>query len=282
MRSIYKTPDELKMMLPAGVLTAQALDALEAAIRPGISTLELDAIAERVIREAGGVPNFQLVDGYHHTVCASVNDVVVHGIPNDTPLVAGDIVSIDCGALLGGWNGDCARTIIVPEADGQDASGHPRGDDWVREAHRVSNATREVMWHGIAAVATARHMNDIGGAIEDAIAEQPGPLGNLENYTGHGIGRNMHEEPTVFNYRVRRRGPVVRAGLAICIEPMLTAGKPDVLVDDDEWSVRAADGTPSAHWEHTVIRHANGIWVTTAHDGGAAGLAPFGITPIAP
>lgn len=282
MRSIYKTPDELKMMLPAGVLTAQALDAVEAAIRPGISTLELDAIAERVIREAGGVPNFQLVDGYHHTVCASVNDVVVHGIPNDTPLVAGDIVSIDCGALLGGWNGDSARTIIVPEADGQDASGHPRGDDWVREAHRVSIATREVMWHGIAAVATARHMNDIGGAIEDAIAEQPGPLGNLENYTGHGIGRNMHEEPTVFNYRVRRRGPVVRAGLAICIEPMLTAGKPDVVVDDDEWSVRAADGTPSAHWEHTVIRHANGIWVTSAHDGGAAGLAPFDITPIAP
>lgn len=282
MRSIYKTPEELKMMLPAGVLTAHALDAVEAAIRPGISTLELDAIAERVIREAGGVPNFQLVDGYHHTVCASVNDVVVHGIPNDTPLVAGDIVSIDCGALLGGWNGDSARTIIVPEADGQDASGHPRGDDWVREAHRVSNATHEVMWHGIAAVATARHMNDIGGAIEDAIAEQPGPLGNLENYTGHGIGRNMHEEPTVFNYRVRRRGPVVRAGLAICIEPMLTAGKPDVLVDDDEWSVRAADGIPSAHWEHTVVRHANGIWVTTAHDGGAAGLEPFGITPIAP
>ncbi|WP_201615184.1 type I methionyl aminopeptidase [Gulosibacter hominis] len=273
--SLYKSHDELKMMVPAGLLTAAALDAVEAAIRPGISTLELDAIAEKTIRDGGGVPNFQLVPGYSHTVCASVNDAVVHGIPNSTPLEPGDVVSIDCGAKLNGWNGDSARTFIVPGEITR-----PNASEWLAEANRVSDATRAAMWAGIAAFASARHLNDVGTAIEVAIDEQPGPLGNLENYTGHGIGRDMHEEPTVFNYRVRRRGPVVRAGLAICIEPMLTGGSPDVTVDDDGWTVRSADGTVAAHWEHTVIRHADGMWVTTAEDGGAAGLASYGVVPV--
>lgn len=264
------------MMVPAGVLTSRALDAVEQAIRPGISTLELDAIAEGVIREAGGVPNFQLVEGYSHTVCASVNDAIVHGIPKDTPLVAGDVVSIDCGAKLNGWNGDSARTFIVPgDIDREDAAG------WLAEANRVSDATRAAMWAGVAAVASARHLNDIGTAIEKATLEQPGPLGILENYTGHGIGRDMHEEPTVFNYRVRRRGPVVKPGLAICIEPMLTAGGPEAVTDADDWTVRSADGTLAAHWEHTVVRHKDGIWVTTAEDGGAEGLAALGVVPVA-
>lgn len=262
-------------MVPAGELTARALDAVGEAIRPGISTLELDAIAESVIREAGGVPNFQLVDGYFHAVCASVNDAVVHGVPNDTPLAAGDLVSIDCGAMLNGWNGDSARTWIVPgDVEREDADG------WLAEANRVSDATQAAMWAGIASVASARHLNDVGTAIENATHEQEGPLGILENYTGHGIGRNMHEEPTVFNYRVRRRGPVVKPGLAICIEPMLTGGSGDTLIDDDDWTVRSADGSVAAHWEHTVIRHKGGIWVTTAHDGGASGLAAHGVVPM--
>lgn len=264
-------------MVPAGVLTARALDAVEAAVRPGVSTLDLDAIAEQTIRAAGGVPNFQLVEGYSHTVCASVNDAVVHGIPDDRPLEAGDVVSIDCGALLDGWNGDSARTFIVPGEVSK-----PDAQAWLAEANRVSDATRAAMWAGIASVAKARHLNDVGGAIEDAIEEQPGPLGNLEQYTGHGIGRDMHEEPTVFSYRVRRRGPVVKAGLAICIEPMLTGGSGDVVVDSDGWTVRSADGTVAAHWEHTVLRHAGGIWVSTAEDGGAAGLATFGVVPVRP
>ena len=275
--SIYKTADELRLMLPAGLLTERALDAVAEAVRPGATTLDLDAVAEQVIRDGGGVPNFQLVEGYSHTVCASVNDAVVHGIPDDRPLEAGDVVSIDCGALLDGWNGDSARTFIVPgDVDRPDA------EAWLAEANRVSDATRAAMWAGIAAVASARHLNDVGGAIEDAIDEQPGPLGNLEQYTGHGIGRDMHEEPTVFNYRVRRRGPAVKPGLAICIEPMLTAGSGEVVVDDDGWTVRSADGTVGAHWEHTVLRHRGGVWVSTAHDGGAVGLAPFGVVPVAP
>lgn len=272
--SLYKTADELRMMVPAGLLTAKALDAVAAAIQPGISTLELDAVAEKTIRDGGGVPNFQLVEGYSHAVCASVNDAVVHGIPNDTPLAAGDVVSIDCGAKLNGWNGDSARTFIVPGECEHDDAKH-----WLAEANRVSDATRAAMWAGIAAFAKARHLNDVGTEIEAEIARQPGPLGNLENYTGHGIGRDMHEDPTVFNYRVRRRGPVVRPGLAICIEPMLTGGSPDVVVDADDWTVRAADGSVAAHWEHTVLRHRDGIWVSTAADGGASGLAAYGITP---
>ena len=273
--SIYKSADELAAMVPAGLLTAAALDAVEAAVRPGISTLELDAIAEQTIRAGGGVPNFQLVEGYAHTVCASVNDAVVHGIPDDRPLEPGDLVSIDCGAKLNGWNGDSARTFLVPGTPNR-----PDAESWLAEARRVSDATRAVMWAGIASVASARHLNDVGTAIEDAIATHPGPLGNLEQYTGHGIGRDMHEEPTVYNYRVRRRGPVVKAGLAICIEPMLTGGSGDVTVDDDEWTVRSADATLAAHWEHTVLRHAGGIWVSTAADGGAAGLAPYGVVPV--
>lgn len=275
MASIYKSPEELRLMVPAGQLTARALDAVGEAIRPGVTTLELDAIAESVIREGGGVPNFQLVDGYSHTVCASVNDAVVHGIPNDAPLRAGDVVSIDCGALLNGWNGDSARTWIVPgDVEREDA------EAWLAEANRVSDATRASMWAGIAAVASARHLNDVGTAIENATNEQPGPLGILENYTGHGIGRDMHEEPTVFNYRVRRRGPVVKPGLAICIEPMLTGGSRDTVIDDDNWTVRSADGSVAAHWEHTVVRHESGIWVTTAVDGGMAGLAEHGVVPV--
>lgn len=277
MRSIYKRPGELAAMLPSCELTAAALDAVQAAIAPGVRPLELDAIAERVIREAGAVPNFQLVDGYHHTICASVNDVVVHGIPGDTPLAPGDIISVDCGAKLDGWNGDSARTFIVP---GDSA----HGEAWDKDARRVSAAAQAAMWAGIAAVATARHLADVSAAIADTVQAHRagGPLGNLEGYTGHGIGRDMHEDPPVYNTRMRRRGPVVRAGLAICIEPMLTAGSPDVHTDADGWSVRANDGTPSAHWEHTVLRHDGGIWVATAPDGGAAGLAAHGITPVRP
>lgn len=270
MRSIYKTLDELRMLVPAGVLTSQALDAVGAAIRPGVTTLELDRIAEETIRSGGGEPNFALVPGYSNTICASVNDAVVHGIPNDRALEPGDLVSIDCGAILHGWNGDSARTFLVP-------GGSP---ERVAEATRISDATRAAMWAGIAAVASARHLNDIGTAIEAEIDATPGTYGNLESYTGHGIGRDMHEEPTVFNYPVRRRGPAVKPGLAICIEPMLTGGSPDVTVDEDGWTVRSADGTLGAHWEHTVIRHQHGIWVTTAEDGGASGLIPLGVTPV--
>ncbi|KQP57698.1 type I methionyl aminopeptidase [Agreia sp. Leaf283] len=268
-KNIYKTPDELRLMVRPGALTAASLDAVRAAIRPGITTLELDAIAERVIVEGGGVSNFKLVPGYRHTICASVNDDVVHGIPGDRVLQPGDIVSIDNGAEVDGWNGDSAFTVVIPD------DSRPQ---LVAERKRLSDVTEGSLWAGIARLSTARHLNEVGEAIEEYIEAQ-GTFGIVTDYIGHGIGRSMHEAPPVFNYRVRAKGPDVRPGLVVAIEPMVTLGSIETFVREDDWTVATDDGSVAAHWEHSVAVHADGIWVTTAHDGGAAGLAPFGVTP---
>lgn len=271
-RGIYKTPDEVRRMVAPGLATAASLDAVRALIAPGVSTLELDAAADRAIRERGGKSNFQLVPGYRHTVCASVNDEVVHGIPGRRVLEPGDIVSIDSGAEIDGWNGDSAMTVVVPDAS---------RPELVAERQRLSDVTRHSLWHGIARLASARHLNEVGAAIEEYI-ESRGEFGILTDYVGHGIGRSMHEDPPVFNYRVRGRGPAVRAGLVVAIEPMVTAGSADALVRDDDWTVATVDGCMAAHWEHSVAVHDGGIWVLTAPDGGAEALAPLGVTPVAP
>jgi len=268
--NIYKTAAELKLMVEPGLITAAALDAVRAAIRPGITTLELDAIAEKVIRDAGAEPNFMLVPGYRHTICASVNEEVVHGIPGPRVLQPGDLVSIDCGAQLGAWNGDSAFSVVVPD---------PSRPELVAERQRLSDVTEQSLWHGVAALASVKRLNQVGAAIEQYI-ESEGDFGIIEDYTGHGIGRSMHEEPPVFNYRVREKGPEVRVGLAVAIEPMLTAGTIDTVTLADDWTVATVDGTMAAHWEHSVAVHAGGIWVLTAADGGAAKLAPLGVTPV--
>jgi methionyl aminopeptidase len=268
-KNIYKTPDELRLMVRPGVVTAASLDAVRAAIRPGITTLELDAIAERVIVEGGGVSNFKLVPGYRHTICASINDDVVHGIPGDRILQPGDIVSIDNGAEVEGWNGDSAFTVVIPD------DSRP---ELVAERQRLSDVTEGSLWAGIARLSTARHLNEVGEAIEEYIEAQ-GTFGIVTDYIGHGIGRSMHEAPPVFNYRVRAKGPDVKPGLVVAIEPMVTLGSIETFVREDDWTVATDDGSVAAHWEHSVAVHADGIWVTTAHDGGAAGLAPFGVTP---
>jgi len=267
---VYKTPDELRRLVRPGVLTAESLDAVSAGVRPGVTTLELDAIAESVIRDGGGEPNFMLVPGYRHTVCASVDDEVVHGIPGARVLAPGDLVSIDSGAQVDGWNGDSARTFVIDDPD---------RPELVAERRHLSDVTEQSLWHGIAALATASHLNEVGEAIEDYVDAQ-GAFGILEDYTGHGIGRSMHEDPPVFNYRVRGRGPAVKPGLVVAIEPMITAGGIDTVTKDDGWTVATRDGSMSAHWEHSVAVHAGGIWVLTAHDGGAAGLAPLGVRPV--
>lgn len=267
--SIYKTPDELRAMVRPGLLTHDALTAVRDAIRPGITTGELDAIAERVIRDGGGIPNFQLVPGYRHTLCVSVNDEIVHGIPGERVLQPADVVSVDAGAEVDGWNGDSAFTVVVPG-----------GDAGVSAARQtLSDTTERALWHGIAALAHAKHLHEVGAVIEDAI-DETGAWGIVEDYTGHGIGRSMHEDPPVFNYRVRGAGPAVKPGLVVAIEPMVTAGTIDSSTDDDDWTVRTLDGSDAAHWEHSIAVHADGIWVLTAADGGAAGLAPLGVTPV--
>ena len=267
---IYKTPTELRAMVAPGLLTAAALEAVSRGIRPGMTTLELDAIAERVIRDGGGEPNFMLEPGYRHTICASVNDAIVHGVPNDRPLEPGDLLSIDCGAIVEGWNGDSAFSVVVP--GGTDA-------ERVAVHQGISDATERSLWAGIAALAGAKYLNDIGADIEDAISAGNPSWGIVEDYVGHGIGRSMHEDPPVFNYRVRERGPKVKPGLVVAIEPMVTEGTIESHTLDDEWTVVTDDGGAAAHWEHSVAVHEGGIWVLTAADGGAAGLAPFGVTP---
>ncbi len=268
-KSIYKTPAQLRLMLEAGRLTEAALVAVRAAIRPGVTTLELDAIAERVIREGGGRPNFQLVPGYSHTICASVNADVVHGIPNDRPLEPGDIVSIDCGADVSGWNGDSAFTVVLED---------PTRADVVAERRTLSEVTEASLWAGIARLSRAKSLNEVGDAVQGSI-ERRGDYGILTDYIGHGIGRSMHEAPPVFNYRVAPKGPDVKPGLAVAIEPMVVAGSPETFVQDDDWTVTTVDGGMASHWEHSVAVHADGVWVLTAGDGGAAGLASFGVVP---
>lgn len=267
--SIYKTPDELRAMVRPGLLTAAALDAVRSAIRPGITTGELDAIAERTIRDGGGVPNFQLVPGYRHTLCVSVNDEIVHGIPGERVLQPGDLVSVDAGAEVDGWNGDSAFTTVVPGGDATTTTAR----------QQLSDVTERSLWHGIAALASAKHLHEVGDAVEDAV-DETGTWGIVEDFTGHGIGRSMHEDPPVFNHRVRGGGPAVRPGLVVAIEPMVTAGTIENTTDADDWTVRTQDGSDAAHWEHSVAVHADGVWVLTAADGGAAGLAPLGVTPV--
>ncbi|MWV57367.1 type I methionyl aminopeptidase [Rathayibacter sp. VKM Ac-2754] len=272
--SLYKTPDQLRSMLAPGLATAASLHAVRAVIRPGVTTLELDAVAEAAIVELGGHSNFKLVPGYRHTICASVDDEVVHGIPGARVLRPGDIVSIDSGAEIDGWNGDSAMTIVLPD---------PERSDEVAARTELSRVTEGALWRGIAALASARHLNEVGAAIEEYVedeAEKRGrAFGILTDYIGHGIGRSMHEAPPVFNYRVRQRGPEVKPGLVVAIEPMVTAGSAETLVHDDDWTVATVDGSMAAHWEHSVAVHRDGIWVTTLADGGAAGLAEYGITP---
>ena len=259
-------------MVEPGLITAAALDAVRALIAPGVTTAELDAAASAVITSRGAKSNFQMVRGYRHTICASVNEQVVHGIPGDRALEPGDILSIDAGAEFKGWNGDSAFSVVLPD---------PTRPDVVAERQRLSDVTEGSLWAGIAALATASHLGEIGAAVQDYIdANAPdGGYGILREYVGHGIGRKMHEAPSVFNYRVADPGPEVRPGLVLAIEPMVVIGDQTTFVEDDDWTVSTVDGTAGSHWEHSVAVHDGGIWVLTVPDGGAAGLAPFGVTP---
>lgn len=269
-KSIYKSPAQLRLMQAPGDAATAALAAMASAVRPGVTTLELDAIAEEAIRSVGGAPNFMLEPGYRHTICANVNEKVVHAIPDDRPLEPGDIVSLDVGAVIKGWHSDAAITVALPDASRPDRT---------ERIERLSYVTEQAMWRGIARLATALHLNEVGSAVADYVRAES-DYGILEDYIGHGIGRRMHEDPPVFNVPVSRRGPEVRPGLVVAIEPIISAGGIDTVVEGDDWTVTMADGSLSAQWEHSVAVHADGIWVLTAADGGAAGLAPLGVTPV--
>jgi methionyl aminopeptidase len=264
----YKTADQMRLMRRAGLLVADALDAVRAALKPGLTTKDLDLVAEDVIRSAGGVPSFVGYHGYPATLCISVNDEIVHGIPGGRVIEAGDLVSVDCGAIVNGWHGDSAFSTVVPSEGVPSGEGDPDAGSLL-----LSEVCEQSMWHGIAAIGDGRRLNDVGAAIEDFVA---GRYGLVEEYGGHGIGTEMHQEPHVLNYRTRDRGPKLRAGVCLAIEPMLTAGDARTRLMPDGWTVKTVDGARAAHWEHSVALHDGGLWVLTARDGGEAALTSLG------
>ncbi len=259
-----KTPAQIDLMREAGLLVGRTLELLRDACRPGVTTGELDALAEEHIRSHGGVPSFL---DYGHppfpaTICASVNEEVVHGIPGSRALVDGDVISIDCGAIVEGWHGDAAITVGIGDVP-----------DEVVELMRV---TEESLWAGIAAARLGGRVTDISHAVEASVRSH-GDYGILEDYVGHGIGTAMHMPPNVPNVGRPGRGPKLVPGLALAVEPMVTLGTKETDVLADDWTVVTADGSRSAHFEHTFTLTPNGAWVLTAIDGGEARLAALGV-----
>nr|WP_082499868.1 type I methionyl aminopeptidase [Nocardioides sp. Leaf285] len=258
-----KTPEQVVAMRRAGLLVGETLELLRSAVRPGISTAELDAVAEDAIRSGGGVPSFKGYHGFPASICASVNDRVVHGIPGpDEVLAPGDVISIDCGAIVEGWHGDAAITVAVGEVSA--------------ELVELMRVTEESMWRGIAAARLGGRVSDIGHAVETYVRSQ-GDYGILEDYTGHGIGTEMHLPPNVPNYGKPGKGPKLVRGLALAVEPMITLGSAETDVLDDDWTVVTTDGSRAAHFEHTFALTADGAWVLTALDGGEEALTGLGV-----
>ncbi|MGH3358047.1 MAG: type I methionyl aminopeptidase [Nocardioidaceae bacterium] len=257
-----KRPEEVDLMRKAGIVTRETLDLLVSHVRPGITTGELDAIAERSIRSKGAVPNFKGYHGFPGTICTSVNDTVVHGIPGDRTLHDGDIISIDCGAIVDGWHGDAAITVAVGSVP-----------DEVREMMAICD---EAMWRGIAAARLGGRVTDIGHAIETYIRKR-GTYGIVEDYVGHGIGTAMHQPPNVPNYGRPGRGPKLVKGLVLAVEPMITQGTIETRVLADDWTVETTDGSWSAHYENTFTLTDAGTWVLSELDGGKARLGELGI-----
>jgi methionyl aminopeptidase len=249
-----KTPGELDAMQAAGEIVGRALQAVRAAAAPGVSTLELDAVAETIIREAGAVPSFLGYQGFPGSICASVNDVIVHGIPSaEQVLEDGDFISIDCGATLDGWVGDSAWSFGVGEID--------------EDVDKLNRATEWVLAEGLKAMVPGNRLTDVSHALETATRraeEKFGvKLGIVDGYGGHGIGRVMHEDPYLANEGRPGRGPRIQAGSVLAIEPMLTLGTTDSALLDDDWTVVTLDGSYAAHWEHTVAATEDGPRILT-------------------
>ena len=259
-----KSPDEVRAMRAAGLVVARTLARLRDAVAAGVTTAELDVLAEESIRSEGAVPSFlgYGVPPFPASICASVNAEVVHGIPGPRVLAEGDVVSIDCGAIVDGWHGDAAITVAVgPVAP---------------EVQELLRVTEESLWRGLAAARVGGRVSDISHAVETWVDSQ-GDYGITDGYTGHGIGSQMHMDPDVPNRGRPGRGPRLREGMALAVEPMVTLGTDDSVVADDEWTVVTSDGSWAAHFEHTFALTERGVWVLTAEDGGRAGLESLGV-----
>lgn len=264
-----KSPDQILRMRKAGLVVGQTLQLMAQTVRPGMTTKQLDELAEEHIRGNGATPSFLGYHGFTGTLCTSVNHEVVHGIPGSRVLAEGDLISIDCGAIVDGWHGDAAISVIV---GGRDA-GRP-------EDLELIDATEDSMWAGIAALTAGDSLYAVGAAVEDSIVaarERDGrDYGIVEDYVGHGIGTEMHMDPQVPNHRVRDKGPTVRSGVTVAIEPMVTLGTAETTVLADDWTVVTNDESRAAHWENTVAVTDAGLWVLTALDGGKERLEALG------
>ena len=244
-RMIYlKTEDEIELMRKANRLVASALSEVAKLVKPGVTTNQLDAVAEQFIRDNGGTPTFKGVPNpygspFPASICTSVNDVIVHGVPNDEPLKEGDIVSVDCGALLEGFNGDSCYTFRVGEVS--------------TEVDELLRVTKESLYKGISAALPGKRIGDIGYAVQSHV--EPNGYGVVREFVGHGIGREMHEEPMVPNYGKPGTGKQLKNGLCIAIEPMITMGTREFFMLPDRWGVKTRDGKAAAHFEHTIALH---------------------------
>ncbi|MGE5276152.1 MAG: type I methionyl aminopeptidase [Acidobacteriota bacterium] len=252
--------DELRKLEEASRVVLETLEVLERAVEPGITTVELDRLAEEEIRRRGARPAFLGYRGYPKTLCTSINDEVVHGIPGKRVLKEGDILGIDCGAIVEGYYGDAARTVAVGRIDAERAN--------------LLRVTREALEAGIAAARPGGRVSDIGAAVE-AVAILHG-YGVVRDFVGHGVGTALHEEPQIPNYGPPGRGAALKAGMVIAIEPMFNLGRAEVTVDKDGWTVRTRDGSASAHFEYTVALAADGAVVLGTGNVGAATAAPEG------
>ncbi|MFY9422960.1 MAG: type I methionyl aminopeptidase [Bacilli bacterium] len=233
-----KSQREIELMKEAGRIVAHTLKILEEAIRPGISTYDLDKIAEQAIREQGAVPSFKGYRGFPGTICASVNNVVIHGIPDKkTILKNGDIISIDIGACYKGYHGDSARTFPVGEVS--------------ETRKRLLKVTKEALFAGLAFAKPANRLSDISHAIEKYVLENGYSV--VKEFTGHGIGQKLHEDPPIPNFGNPGFGPLLKAGMTLAIEPMVNAGASETVVLDDDWTTVTRDGSDSAHFEHTIV-----------------------------
>lgn len=239
---VLRSPEEIEKLRASNRVVALVMKKLKKAVRPGVTTLELDEMAETLVREMGATPAFKGYKGYQHTICASVNEQVVHGIPSDRKLQEGDIITIDIGAKLDGYYGDHAATIAVGEVS--------------EDAKRILKCCEEALWRGIEKARAGNRLFDISHAIQTH-AEAAG-FGVVRDYVGHGIGTHLHEEPQVPNFGKPGTGPELKAGMVLAIEPMLNMGSEVVKVLDDSWTVVTADGKLSTHFEHSLAITDNG------------------------
>jgi methionyl aminopeptidase len=239
---ILKTADEIEVMAKAAKLVAETLEALKREVRPGVTTEDLDRLAEDFIRSRGGVPAFKGYRSYPKTLCASVNDQVVHGIPSKRVLKEGDIIGLDLGAIVEGFYGDSAVTVPVGRID-------PKSEELLR-------VTEEALYKGIEQAAVGNRLSDISHAVQRHV--EAAGFSVVTEFVGHGIGRRLHEEPQVPNYGQPGQGPRLQVGMVLAIEPMVNVGGSEVRVLDDQWTAVTRDGSRSAHFEHTIAIQASG------------------------